>query len=204
MASVARRHRIATSMCCTASSRLRLIRCTSSPSHRSRSSKVWVRRLPRGGDRYRPQVRQIARSRDQRRGPGHVVRRGVLISLGRIVWIGRRTARVANNRWASGLNGQWLTYVLTLDHSSWRIAGVSWEQDYDFLTRWSVGVDRSSAAGYSLASASASGRRSLFRARAFRATRTLEPLIEIAPISGRRVNPIGAKTPAAMGRASEL
>jgi len=58
-------------------------------------------------------------------GPGQVVHRGVLVTVGRIVWIDRRTAKVANNRWASGLNGQWLTYILKLDHSSWRIAGVS-------------------------------------------------------------------------------
>ena len=32
----------------------------------------------------------------------------------------------------------------------------------------------------------------------------LEPAIVIAAISGRRVRPSGSKTPAAMGRASEL
>jgi hypothetical protein len=33
---------------------------------------------------------------------------------------------------------------------------------------------------------------------------TLEPDIEIAPTSGRRMNPIGSRTPAAIGMASEL
>lgn len=57
--------------------------------------------------------------------PGHVVHRGVLITLGRIQWVDAQTARVANNRWASGLNGQWLTYTVKYDHSSWRVTGVS-------------------------------------------------------------------------------
>jgi hypothetical protein len=39
---------------------------------------------------------------------------------------------------------------------------------------------------------------------ALTATRTLEPDIEIAAISGLRVRPQGSKTPAAVGRASEL
>jgi hypothetical protein len=39
---------------------------------------------------------------------------------------------------------------------------------------------------------------------AFTATSTLEPDIEIAAISGRSVSPNGSKTPAAIGRASEL
>jgi hypothetical protein len=41
-------------------------------------------------------------------------------------------------------------------------------------------------------------------ASALTATSTLEPDIEIAPISGRNVNPNGSKTPAAIGSASEL
>jgi hypothetical protein len=49
-----------------------------------------------------------------------------------------------------------------------------------------------------------SGSRSRLRTSALTATRTLEPDIEIAPISGRNVNPKGSKTPAAIGRASEL
>jgi hypothetical protein len=56
---------------------------------------------------------------------GHVLHRGVLITLGRIHWVDARTATVANNRWASGLNGQWLSYTVKLDHSVWRVAGVS-------------------------------------------------------------------------------
>jgi hypothetical protein len=57
--------------------------------------------------------------------PGYVIHRGVLISLGRIEWVDGRTARVANNRWASGLNGQWLTYTVKYNHASWRVVGVS-------------------------------------------------------------------------------
>jgi hypothetical protein len=57
--------------------------------------------------------------------PGHVVHRGVLISLGRIEWVDGRTARVGNNRWGSGLNGQWLTYTVKYDQASWRVVGVS-------------------------------------------------------------------------------
>ena len=57
--------------------------------------------------------------------PGHVVHRGVLITLGRIQFVDSRTDRVANNRWASGDNGQWLTYTVKCDGSSWRVVGVS-------------------------------------------------------------------------------
>ena len=49
-----------------------------------------------------------------------------------------------------------------------------------------------------------SGRRMRFSASAFTATRMLDPDIEIAAISGRKVSPHGAKTPAAIGSASEL
>jgi hypothetical protein len=45
---------------------------------------------------------------------------------------------------------------------------------------------------------------SLFRASALSATRTLEPDIEIAAISGRSVSPQVENTPAAIGIASEL
>lgn len=48
------------------------------------------------------------------------------------------------------------------------------------------------------------GSASRFSISALTATRTLEPLIEIAAISGRSVSPHLAKTPAAMGRAREL
>ncbi len=48
------------------------------------------------------------------------------------------------------------------------------------------------------------GSRSRFRESALRATMMLDPAIVIAAISGRRVRPQGAKTPAAIGRASEL
>jgi hypothetical protein len=57
--------------------------------------------------------------------PGHVVHRGVLVTLGRIEWVDSQTARVANNRWASGDNGQWLTYTVKYMGSSWRVAGVA-------------------------------------------------------------------------------
>jgi hypothetical protein len=49
----------------------------------------------------------------------------------------------------------------------------------------------------------ASPRLNRFSASAFTATRTLEPDIEIAAISGGKVKPNGSKTPAAIGRASE-
>ena len=58
-------------------------------------------------------------------GLGHVIHRGVLITLGRIEWVDAQTARVPNNRWATGLNGQWLTYTVRYDQSSWRVVGVS-------------------------------------------------------------------------------
>jgi hypothetical protein len=57
--------------------------------------------------------------------PGHVVHRGVLVTLGPIKWVNPHTARVANNRWATGLNGQWLTYIVKLGNSGWRVAGVT-------------------------------------------------------------------------------
>ena len=57
--------------------------------------------------------------------PGHVVHRGVLITLGPITWVDAQTAKVANNRWASGLNGQWLTYTVSYESSSWRVTGVA-------------------------------------------------------------------------------
>lgn len=54
-------------------------------------------------------------------------------------------------------------------------------------------------------SKSAAGRRSRLRARALTATMMLEPDIDRAAISGRSTSPIeGSKTPAAMGRATEL
>jgi ABC-type uncharacterized transport system ATPase subunit len=43
-----------------------------------------------------------------------------------------------------------------------------------------------------------------FSATALSATMTLEPLIEMAPTSGRSTNPSGSKTPAAMGSARLL
>ena len=58
-------------------------------------------------------------------GLGHVIHRGVLITLGRIEWIDSKTAQVANNRWASGLYGQWLTYTVRYSHLSWRVTGIS-------------------------------------------------------------------------------
>jgi hypothetical protein len=46
--------------------------------------------------------------------------------------------------------------------------------------------------------------RSRFSASALTATMMLEPDMEMAAISGRSVKPQGSKTPAAIGRASEL
>ncbi len=57
-------------------------------------------------------------------GPGHVIHAGVLITLGRITWRDPRTAVVANNRWASGLNGQWLRYIVQSQDGTWRVIGV--------------------------------------------------------------------------------
>jgi len=55
------------------------------------------------------------------------------------------------------------------------------------------------------ASAAALGSRSLRRRRAFTATRTLEPDMDRAAISGRSASPnAGSKTPAAIGSATEL
>jgi hypothetical protein len=57
------------------------------------------------------------------RAPGHVIRRGVLITLGPIQWRGARRAVVASSRWANGLNGQWAAYRVTRKGSAWRVAG---------------------------------------------------------------------------------
>ena len=56
--------------------------------------------------------------------PGEVVHRGVLVSLGRVTWINSHEARIPNNRWATGLNGQWLTYIVKFEHGRWRVNGV--------------------------------------------------------------------------------
>ena len=56
--------------------------------------------------------------------PGHVIHRGVFITLAPIRWVGEHEAWVANSRWASGLNGQWLTYRVILHGSRWTITGV--------------------------------------------------------------------------------
>lgn len=42
------------------------------------------------------------------------------------------------------------------------------------------------------------------RARALTATSTLDPDMEMVAISGRSVNPLGSKSPAAIGSANEL
>ena len=55
--------------------------------------------------------------------PGHVVHRGVLITLGPIKWLDPGSARVANNRWSAGLDGQWLTYTVERDDSGWNVTG---------------------------------------------------------------------------------
>jgi hypothetical protein len=56
--------------------------------------------------------------------PGSVIHRGVLITLALIRWIGPHEAWVANSRWATGLNGQWLTYRVTFQRSRWTVKGV--------------------------------------------------------------------------------
>lgn len=55
--------------------------------------------------------------------PGHVVHRGVLITLGPIKWLDPGSARVSNNRWSAGLDGQWLTYTVERDDSGWNVTG---------------------------------------------------------------------------------
>jgi hypothetical protein len=55
---------------------------------------------------------------------GHVIHQGVLVSLGRVKWIDDHTAQVPNNRWQTGLSGQWLTYIVKLRHGTWHVAGV--------------------------------------------------------------------------------
>ena len=40
---------------------------------------------------------------------------GSAVNLGRVNWINSATARVANNRWATGKDGQWLVYTVKLD-----------------------------------------------------------------------------------------
>jgi hypothetical protein len=55
--------------------------------------------------------------------PGYVINRGVLITLAEIKWTSGHTATVANNRWASGLNGQWLTYNLRYKGGAWHVNG---------------------------------------------------------------------------------
>ena len=58
------------------------------------------------------------------RSPGEVMDRGVLVTLGPVKWINGGTARVANNRWAAGKDGQWLVYTVKLRHGHWRVAGI--------------------------------------------------------------------------------
>ena len=58
-------------------------------------------------------------------GPGHVIHAGVLITLGRITWRDHSTASVANNRWATGLNGQWLRYLVRKANGTWHVTGVA-------------------------------------------------------------------------------
>jgi len=58
------------------------------------------------------------------RSRGEVMHRGVLVTLGPVTWIDSVTARVANNRWAAGKDGQWLVYTVKLRHGHWRVAGI--------------------------------------------------------------------------------
>lgn len=59
------------------------------------------------------------------RNPGHVTHAGVLITLGQITWRNHTTAVVANNRWATGLNGQWLKYIVRPHSGEWSVTGVA-------------------------------------------------------------------------------
>jgi hypothetical protein len=58
------------------------------------------------------------------RWPGEVIKGGVLLTLGPVKWINNGTARVANNRWAAGKDGQWLVYTVKLQHRHWRVTGI--------------------------------------------------------------------------------
>jgi hypothetical protein len=58
------------------------------------------------------------------RDPGHVVRHGVLLTLGPITG-GVRRVEVGNNLWLNGLAGQWLIYVLELRDQQWEVTGTS-------------------------------------------------------------------------------
>lgn len=57
--------------------------------------------------------------------PGHVINDGVLIALGPVRWGGSAKATIGSNRWANGLNGQWVTYVLDYSKAEWRIGGTT-------------------------------------------------------------------------------
>ena len=50
------------------------------------------------------------------RWAGEVIEGGVLVALGPVKWINSGTARVANNRWAAGKDGQWLVYTVKHQH----------------------------------------------------------------------------------------
>ncbi len=56
--------------------------------------------------------------------PGHVINDGVLVALGPVRWEGSAKATIGSNRWANGLNGQWLTYV-DYSKTEWRIGGTT-------------------------------------------------------------------------------
>ena len=58
------------------------------------------------------------------RSPGEVIEGGVLVTLGPVKWINSGTARVANNRWAAGKDGQWLVYTVKHQHGHWRVTGI--------------------------------------------------------------------------------
>ncbi|CAN5701798.1 hypothetical protein BH18ACT15_BH18ACT15_09930 [soil metagenome] len=57
--------------------------------------------------------------------PGHVVHQGVLITLGPIKSKAPAVVAVGNNRWAGGLDGQWLTYVVKRVDGGWTVSGVA-------------------------------------------------------------------------------
>jgi hypothetical protein len=56
------------------------------------------------------------------RPPGRILGRGLLVTLGPVDRRGDRVL-VGANRWASGLNGAWLTFVLERRGSGWRVTG---------------------------------------------------------------------------------
>jgi hypothetical protein len=105
--------------------------------------------------------------------------------------------------------------VAPISPSFWRrprSAGVAWSsslmrmrcQATPVMSRWMPPRHETMRRRPAQSSRLGSGSWSRLRATALSATMTLDPDIEMAPISGRSTNPSGSKTPPAMGSASEL